>query len=250
MAEPRVVLSAANVSVSYRIGSRKFGSFKEFVLSRLRGESNDLREFHALSDVSIDIGAGHCVGLIGHNGSGKSTLLKVLAGILRARDGRINVNGRMTSLIELGVGFDSELQARDNIYLGCSLMGFSRAEIDAHFDQILDFAQLRDFMDFPLKNYSSGMYARLGFACATAFNPDILLVDEVLAVGDEAFQARCHKRINELKSKGSGIVLVTHDMGAVQQFCDSVCVLDHGKLVYQGTPQEGIARYRSLIGVQ
>ena len=250
MHDAKVVLNAAHVSVSYRIASRKFGSLKEYALSRLKRENHDVRDFHALRDVSVAVEAGQCVGLIGHNGSGKSTLLKVMAGILKGQSGRIEVNGRLTSLIELGVGFDSELPARDNIYLGCCLMGFSRAEIDAKFDQIIDFAQLRDFLDFPVKNYSSGMYARLGFACATAFDPEILLVDEVLAVGDEAFQARCHSRINELKSRGGGIVLVTHDMGAVQQFCDVVHVLDHGQLVFKGDVQEGIARYRSLIGVQ
>ena len=243
------ILSAQNVSVSYRIPTRRYGSPKEMVLSRLKGEKNPVVEFAALEQVSIELKAGECVGLIGHNGCGKSTLLKVIAGILSTKAGKVTYEGRLTSLIELGAGFDPELPARDNIFLACTLMGIAKREINENLQRIIEFAELDRFLDFPLKNYSSGMYARLGFSCATIINPDIILVDEVLAVGDEAFQAKCLRRILELKENGKGIILVTHDMGAVQRFCDRVYVLDHGRLVYQGPNLEGIAAYRRYQGL-
>ncbi len=226
---------------------RKFSSLKEFVVSKIKGERRKINHFQALNDVSIDVRNGECVGLIGHNGCGKSTLLKVLAGILPPSHGKVGHVGRMTSLIELGAGFDSELGAVDNIYLACSLMGFSRQEIRSKIDEIIDFAGLRDFLDFPIKNYSSGMAARLGFSCATIVRPDILLVDEVLAVGDEAFQHKCFEKISGLKKDRKGIILVTHDMSAVQTFCDRVYVLDHGSLVFSGNVEDGIAKYRELL---
>ncbi len=241
------LLKAQSISVSYQILSRKFGSFKEYILSKIKGEKIKVQEFHALKGVSVDLFPGECIGLIGHNGSGKSTLLKVIAGILKAKIGNVDYSGRMTSLIELGAGFDSELPAYDNIYLSCTLMGFSRKEINENVDKIIQFAELQDFLDFPIKNYSSGMTARLGFACATAIDPDILLIDEVLAVGDERFQKKCHDRINELRKKGKGIILVSHDMSAIESFCDRVYVLNHGDLVHEGDVIQGIAKYRELM---
>lgn len=241
------LLTADNIEVSFQMHSRKFGSFKELLLARLRGEKIRVDEFQALKGVSIHVQPGECVGLIGHNGSGKSTLLKVLTGILEPKNGRVQHKGHLTSLIELGAGFDSELPATDNIFLGCCLMGYSKKQIAARFKDIISFAELENFLDFPLKNYSSGMYARLGFACATAFDPDIVLVDEVLAVGDEGFQAKCHQKVKELKGSGKGIVLVTHDMNAVKNFCERVYVLHHGLVVYEGAVDTAIAKYRELM---
>ena len=241
------LLTADNIAVSFQMHSRKFGSFKELLLAKLRGEKIHVDEFQALKGVSIHLQPGECVGLIGHNGSGKSTLLKVLTGILEPKNGQVQHTGHLTSLIELGAGFDSELPATDNIFLGCCLMGYSKKQIAERFKDIISFAELENFLDFPLKNYSSGMYARLGFACATAFDPDIVLVDEVLAVGDEAFQAKCHQKVKELKDSGKGIVLVTHDMNAVKKFCERVYVLHHGLVVYEGAVDAAIAKYRELM---
>lgn len=243
------LLTAENIKVSFQMHSRKFGSFKELLLSKIRGEKTEVENFEALKGVSIHVNPGECVGLIGHNGSGKSTLLKVLTGILEPRSGKVDYRGRLTSLIELGAGFDSELPAKDNIFLGCCLMGYSKKQIAARFEEIIAFANLKDFLDFPLKNYSSGMYARLGFACATAFDPDIVLVDEVLAVGDEAFQTKCHRKVNELKIAGKGIVLVTHDMNAVKNFCERVYVLDHGQVAFEGPVDAAVQKYRDLMGL-
>ena len=243
------LLTADQIEVSFQMHSRKFGSFKELILTKLRGEKVNVEEFIALKGVSIKIYPGECVAIIGHNGSGKSTLLKVLSGILDPKAGRVSYNGHLTSLIELGAGFDSDLPAKDNVYLGCCLMGYSKKQIDAKFKDIIAFAELESFLDFPLKNYSSGMYARLGFACATAFDPDIVLVDEVLAVGDEAFQAKCHQRVNELKKSGKAIVLVTHDMNAVKNFCERAYVLHHGEVAYEGAIDPSVKKYRELMGL-
>jgi ABC-type polysaccharide/polyol phosphate transport system ATPase subunit len=191
--------------------------------------------------------AGECLALIGHNGSGKSTLLKTLVGIISPTHGRVVTKGRVASLIELGAGFDGELSGEENIFLACTLMGLSKKQIQQNIQSILQFAELEEFAQFPLKNYSSGMYARLGFSCATLLDPDILIVDEVLAVGDEKFQAKCLKRIEDLKKLGKSIVFVTHDMNAVTTFCDRVVLLDHGSLVYDGRPEIAINLFRKLM---
>lgn len=242
-------LSAQNVVVSYQLPSRRFTSLKEYLLSYIKGEKHEMQTFDALKGISIVLNRSECVGLVGRNGCGKSTLLKVLAGIISPTVGDVVHSGRLTSLIELGAGFDGELTAVDNIYLACTLMGVSQAEIKSRLNDIIEFAELRDFLNFPIKNYSSGMAARLGFACATIVEPEILLIDEVLAVGDEAFQQKCLQRIQELKKTGKSIVLVTHDMLAVERFCDRVYLLDHGRLVFEGDPIEGIRQYRQVLAV-
>lgn len=210
MTESRAVLSAEHISVTYRVSNRKFGSLKEFAVALLRREVIAYSQLHVLRDVSLVLHPGECIGLLGHNGSGKSTLLKVLAGILKPKIGVVDFVGRMTSLIELGAGFDPELTAVDNIFLSCTLMGIPIPEIREHVGDIIHFAELEKFTEFPLKNYSSGMYARLGFACATVIDPSIILIDEVIGVGDEAFQAKCHARLETLRKMGRAIVLVSH----------------------------------------
>lgn len=245
-----VKLTANDISVRYQLPERQFGNLKEYLISKIKREKIVVNEFKALKSVSIKLKPGECVGLIGHNGCGKSTLLKVLAGILSPTSGDVAYKGRLTSLIELGAGFDNELTAIDNIYLACTLMGVAKSEIKMRLDEIIAFAELEQFLHFPIKNYSSGMTARLGFACATIVDPEILLVDEVLAVGDEAFQKKCLDRIESLKSRGKSIVLVTHDMGAVERFCDRVYLLDHGNLIFEGEPLKAIPRYREALGIQ
>jgi ABC-type polysaccharide/polyol phosphate transport system ATPase subunit len=240
-------LRADAISVTYKIPKIKSGTLKEYMLRQLMRKPIEEERFEALKQVSLELRPSECVGLIGHNGCGKSTLLKVIAGILEPSSGRVMYEGRMASLIELGAGFDGELNAIDNIYLTCALMGVPKSEISRHLDQIIEFAEIEQFKDFQLKNFSSGMYARLGFACATILNPDILLVDEVLAVGDEAFQQKCFDRIFKLKSNQKSILLVSHDMSAVQRFCNRVYVLEKGHLLFSGDTIEGIEHYRESL---
>ena len=209
----------------------------------LRGGRAKYEEFWALSDVSLEIPRGTTFGLIGHNGSGKSTLLKCIARILRADRGTIAVDGSMSSLLELGAGFHPELSGRDNIYLNGSILGLSRKQLDAKYDEIVSFAGLERFVDTPVKNYSSGMYVRLGFAVAINVDPDVLLVDEVLAVGDEEFQRRCDEKFADLKAAGKTIVLVSHALDSVRRICDQAAWLDGGVLKGVGRPGELIDSY-------
>ena len=239
-----IVITARDVSKSFR-GSGRATSLKERVLRMGHGTGE---RFFALRDVTLDISAGHTVGLIGPNGSGKSTLLKILTGILRPSSGLVDVRGRVSSLLELGAGFNGELSGRDNVYLNASLLGLSRKETDALFDSIVSFAELEDFIDNPVKHYSSGMYVRLGFAVAVHVDPDILLVDEVLAVGDEAFAKKCLDKIAEFQQEGRTILFVTHSLDLVDQICDRGIVLDHGRVVFDGDPQFATGTLRALLG--
>ena len=238
------VISAREVSKSFR-GSARATSLKERVLKLGHGTGE---RFFALRDVTLDIGSGHTVGLIGPNGSGKSTLLKILTGILRPSAGEVRVSGRVSSLLELGAGFNGELSGRDNVYLNASLLGLSRRETDGLFDSIVAFSELEDFIDNPVKHYSSGMYVRLGFAVAVHVDPDILLVDEVLAVGDEAFAKKCLDKIAEFQREGRTILFVTHSLSLVDEICDRGVVLDHGRVVFDGDPQFATGTLRALLG--
>lgn len=204
-------------------------------------------EFHALDGVSLRIEQGETVGLIGHNGSGKSTLLKCMARILPADQGRVETHGRVATLLELGAGFQQDLSGRENIYLNGSILGLSRKQIDAAFDAIVDFAGIRDFLDTAIRNYSSGMYVRLGFAIAVHVDPDILLVDEVLSVGDVAFQERSLARMRSFKERGKTVVLVSHDLGAVRSLCDRTVVLDRGRITFDGEVEQAITFYNRLM---
>lgn len=205
-------------------------------------------EFHALENVSFQIQQGETVGIIGHNGSGKSTLLKVLAKILPVDAGEVTINGRMASLLELGAGMHGDLSGRENIYLNGAILGLSRDEIDTRFDDIVDFAGIRPFLDTAVRNYSSGMYVRLGFAIAVNVDPDILLVDEVLSVGDAVFQHRSMERMRQFKEQGKTIVIVSHDLSSVEELCDRTIVLHHGELVFDGPARQGVLQYTSLMG--
>lgn len=239
-----IAISAQGITKRFMVHTERATSLKERVVRR----KSSGQEFYALRDVSVDIERGTTVGLIGPNGSGKSTLLKVLAGILRPTSGQISANGRIASLLELGAGFNGELTGRENVYLNAALLGLSRREIDRLFDAIVDFSELEEFIDNPVKHYSSGMYVRLGFAVAVHVDPDILLVDEVLAVGDEHFARKCMAKIAEFQSEQRTILFVTHGLGQVEQICNRALVLDHGRLQFDGDPEFATEELRKILG--
>lgn len=213
----------------------------------MRGKISKYAEFWAIRGVSFNVKKGTTLGLIGSNGSGKSTLLKTLAKIYWPDEGEIHYSGRMSALLEVGSGFHPELTGKENIYLNGSILGMKRKEIDERFEQIVDFSGVRDFIDQPVKNYSSGMYVRLGFAVAIHVEPEILIVDEVLAVGDAAFQRQCFDRFGELKARGTTIILVTHDMDAVRELCDEVAWLEKGSLRVVGDAQTVTQKYMDSL---
>lgn len=238
MGSPAVVVD--DVSKMFRIYHERNQSLKASIM---RGRRAKYDEFWALKDVSLEIPAGTTYGLIGHNGSGKSTLLKTMARILQPDSGSITTHGKVSALLELGAGFHPELSGRDNVYLNGSILGLSKKSLDAKFDEIVGFAGLEEFIDQPVKNYSSGMYVRLGFSVAVHVDPDILMVDEVLAVGDEEFQRRCMEKFKDFRDAGKTIVLVSHALGTVRSMCDEVAWLDHGKLLEIGSPNTVIDKY-------
>jgi ABC-2 type transport system ATP-binding protein len=242
----QLAIRAAGVGKRFR-GHRPATSLKERLIRRPSGRSGE--EFWALRDVTVEVPHGRTVGLIGANGSGKSTLLKVLAGILRPTTGEVAVNGRVASLLELGAGFNGELTGRQNVFLNASLLGLTRRETVARFDSIVDFSELEDFIDEPVKHYSSGMYVRLGFSVAVHVDPDILLVDEVLAVGDEAFSRKCLDRIGQFQQEGRTILFVSHALDLVERICDQVVVLHHGRVQYDGDPEWATGTLRGLLGL-
>jgi ABC-type polysaccharide/polyol phosphate transport system ATPase subunit len=212
-----------------------------------RAGEGETEDFYALKGVSFDIKQGETIGFIGPNGSGKSTILKLLARIIYPSQGKLIVRGSVASLIEVGAGFHPELTGRENVFLYGSIMGMKRAEVRKKFDQIVSFAELERFIDTPVKRYSSGMYVRLGFAVAAHINPHVLLVDEVLAVGDASFQSKCQQRIEELRRGGMTIAFVSHDMTAVERLCERVVFLQHGQIRSEGEPQKVISDYYNAV---
>lgn len=232
--------------VSKRFVLRKDNSLKERLVTFGRGNKHR-KEFWALNDISLTIQAGHTVALIGHNGSGKSTLLKVIGGIIDPTTGHVARRGRIAALLELGAGFHPDLTGRENVFLNASIMGLSRAETDARFDDILEFSGIGEFIDTQVKFYSSGMYVRLAFAVAVHTDPDLLLVDEVLAVGDEAFQRKCLDKIRSFQEEGRTIILVTHSLSQVPEMCDRAILLNRGEIVYDGEPREAVVQFRDIL---
>jgi ABC-2 type transport system ATP-binding protein len=225
-----------NVSKTFRLPHEKTTSLKSLVINLGRGRTYEKQQ--ALEDVSFEVKKGEFFGIVGRNGSGKSTLLKMLAGIYSPSRGRIHVDGKLTPFIELGVGFNPELTGRENVFLNGALLGFSRREMARMYDEIVEFAELERFMDQKLKNYSSGMQVRLAFSIAIQAKSNILILDEVLAVGDAAFQQKCFDYFEDLKGQKSTVVFVTHDMDAVRRFCDRAIYIDAGHLTHSGTPQD------------
>lgn len=233
-----------NVRKKFRLYHEKHETLKETILARKR---SSFTELWALDGVSYEFEKGRTYGIIGENGSGKSTLLKTITRILRPDTGSIEVNGRTSALLELGAGFHPELTGRENIYLNGAILRLSRAEVNAKYDEIVNFSEIGNFIDMPVKNYSSGMYMRLGFAIAVNVDPDVLLIDEVLAVGDESFQTKCYEKISQFQKQGKTIVFVSHDLNAVQEICDSAVCLEHGRIIDSGDPPEVIGNYLARV---
>lgn len=223
------VIEVNDVSMHFNLMVERVDSIKEYVMKLVKGKLL-YNDFVALSHVSFKVQKGEIVGLVGLNGAGKSTLLKIIAGVLKPTEGKVITRGTIAPLIEVGAGFDPELTARENVYLNGAILGHDRKFMDSKFDEIIDFAELRNFVDVPVKNFSSGMYARLGFAIATMVQPDILIVDEVLSVGDYKFQKKCEDRIQAMLDKGVTVVLVSHDINMIKKLCTKVVWLEHGHL--------------------
>jgi lipopolysaccharide transport system ATP-binding protein len=239
-----LAIQVVDVSKRFRLYREKASSLKQRIT---RWQSSVYEEFWALRDVSLSVPRGSAYGLIGHNGSGKSTLLRLMAGIHRPTTGTVTTDGRISALLELGAGFHPELSGRENVYLNGAILGLSRKELRTKIDEIVEFAGLEEFIDSPVKVYSSGMYVRLGFSVAVHVNPEILIVDEVIAVGDEEFQRRCFEHLYKLRRSGTTIVLVSHSLGLMQNMCDRAAWLDHGVVQAEGAVDEVVQHYLGKV---
>jgi ABC-type polysaccharide/polyol phosphate transport system ATPase subunit len=242
---PETVIRLENISVRYRLPGERIQTFKEYAIRFLQGRIQ-LKEFHALRDVSLSVRRGELFGIIGQNGAGKSTMLKVISRVLIPKEGRVWIKGKVSPLLELSAGFHPELTGRENIFINGTLLGHSRQEIEEHVDEIIAFAELGAFIDAPLRTYSSGMVARLGFAASTTWTPEILILDEVLSVGDEAFQRKCMARLEGFRNGGTTTIFVSHSMDTVLSLCNRVALLDHGTVRVIGDPGEVVEAYRQV----
>lgn len=242
--EKTVRISVDHVTIRFNKANIKVDNLKEYVVRLLKRQLM-FQEFFAVKDVSFQICSGEAWGIIGTNGSGKSTILKAISGIIKPYQGKITVSGSISPLIELGAGFDAEMSARENIFLNGCILGHTEKFMQEHFDEIVDFAEVGDFLDSPIKNYSSGMRARLGFAIATVVKPQILIVDEVLSVGDAAFQQKCRQRMQEMIGGGTTLLLVSHNMNDVMRLCDHAIWLDKGVCKMQGMAKEVCEAYQN-----
>lgn len=243
-----VVIKLDEASVCYRIPREHYRTFKEFAIRRVQGRV-EFENLLALNKVSLQVHKGEVFGLIGANGAGKTTLLRLVARVMRPTSGRVVVRGRVAPLLAMGAGFHPELTGRENVYLNGALLGYTRHQIDECFDQIVDFAELKDFIEAPLRTYSSGMMARLGFSVATAVMPEVLIVDEVLSVGDIAFQEKSGGRIKQFRDQGATILLVSHGMGSIKSMCDRAAWLSHGEIVEMGEAGEMVEKFEKFMGV-
>ena len=242
MNDAAISISVQNVTQRFRVIQERPDTVRE-LFAKLARKRTGYRDFEAVSGISLDIRKGEIVGLIGRNGSGKSTLLKMMAGVYRPTSGTVVVNGTLAPLIELGAGMHPELTGRENIILNGLLMGYSKETMRERQQKIIEFADIGDFIDSPVKQYSSGMYMRLAFSVATEVDPDILVVDEILAVGDFAFQEKCLKRLRSFRDSGKTIILVSHTLAQIEEQCDRAILLEKGKLTVDGTPAEAIRTY-------
>ena len=238
------VIKAENISKVYNLQKQK--TFKEFLPALFSGGETRIK-LNALSHINFEIKKGESLAIMGRNGSGKSTMLKLIAGVTKPSDGRITVVGQGAPLIELGAGFHPELTGRENVYLNGSILGFKKKEMDKLYNGIVEFSELREFMDQPVKFYSSGMYMRLAFAVAVAETPDILLVDEILAVGDTKFQEKCLRRIKEFQKKGSTMIMVSHNLNMIDEYCQQGLLLKDGQQMFFGGVKEAINRYQEIL---
>ena len=238
--EREVVIRTENLGIKYNLSEQKVDDFKDYIIKAIKGELN-YNEFWALKNVSFTVEAGDHVGILGLNGAGKSTLLKALAGVIKPSEGKVMTKGKIVPLLELGAGFDRQYTGAENIYLYGAVLGYSRKFINSKFDEIVAFSELEDFINVPVKNYSSGMKSRLGFAIATAIQADILILDEVLAVGDAKFRKKCEAKIKEMFSNGTTVLFVSHNLSQVKKLCDKALLLEHGRVAAYGET-ERIAR--------
>jgi len=224
-----VVIKLQDVSLKFKLQREKIPSLKEFMI-RILTRKVSYVDFYALKDINLKVKRGESVGIIGRNGAGKTTLLRVIAGIYKPTSGKVTVKGRIMPIIELGAGFDMELTGRENIFLNGLLLGMTRKEIEEKYDEIVEFSGLGEFINSPMRTYSSGMILRLGFSIATAIDPDIILLDEVFAVGDREFREKCVKRMKEMRERGATLLFVSHDMNAIKENCERVILLEEGKI--------------------
>lgn len=241
------IIRVNNLTKVYKLYNKPIDIIKEMIRFRRK---NYHKDFYALNDVSFEVKKGETLGIIGVNGSGKSTVLKIITGVLSKTSGDVYIGGKISALLELGAGFNMEYTGIENIYLNGLMMGFSKTEIDKKIDKIIEFADIGDFVNRPVKLYSSGMFVRLAFSLSIAVEPDILIVDEALSVGDIFFQAKCFKRMDELKKSGTTIIMVTHDLGTVMRYCDRTLVLNSGKKVAEGSPHDMVDLYKKILAGQ
>ena len=248
MKKKEIMIDVDNVSMRFNLGIEKGFSLKQWFVDFGKHKKKKKNEFWALKDVDFKINRGEVVGFIGANGAGKSTLLKVVAGVMKPTKGSVKAYGNICPMIELGAGFDSQLTARENIYLNGAVMGYSKALIDSKFEEIVEFSELRDFLDVPVQNFSSGMVARLAFSIATIVEPEILIVDEILSVGDIAFQAKSEAKMMEMIKNGATVLYVSHSLKSIEKLCDKVIWLDHGNIIKIGGKEVSQLRYEKLNG--
>lgn len=242
--EKEIVISVENLNKDYRLYDNKIDRLKE-AMNPLKKSYHQV--YHALNDVSFQVGRGETVGIIGTNGSGKSTILKIITGVLTPSSGNVQINGRISALLELGAGFNMEYTGIQNIYLNGTMIGFTKEEIEKRMDDILEFADIGDFVHQPVKTYSSGMFVRLAFAVAINIDPEILIVDEALSVGDVFFQAKCYRKFEEFKKQGKTILFVSHDLGSISKYCDRVVLLNKGTKVAEGKPKQIVDMYKKIL---
>ena len=240
-------ISVKGVTKVYQLYDKPIDRLKEAMSIR---KKNYHKDFFALDEVSFDVGKGQTVGIIGTNGSGKSTILKIITGVLSPTKGTVEVNGKISALLELGAGFNSEYTGIENIYMNGTMMGYTKEEMDAKLPEILEFADIGDFVYQPVKTYSSGMFVRLAFALAINVEPEILIVDEALSVGDVFFQAKCFRKMDEIRKKGTTVLMVTHDMGSVIKYCEKVVLLNRGHFVAEGPAGEMVDLYKKILANQ
>lgn len=248
MKKQEIMIDVDNVSMRFNLGIEKGFSLKQWFVDFGKHKKKKKNEFWALKDVDFKINRGEVVGFIGANGAGKSTLLKVVAGVMKPTKGSVKSYGNICPMIELGAGFDSQLTARENIYLNGAVMGYSKALIDSKFEEIVEFSELRDFLDVPVQNFSSGMVARLAFSIATIVEPEILIVDEILSVGDIAFQAKSEAKMMEMIKNGATVLYVSHSLKSIEKLCDKVIWLDHGNIIKIGGKEICKLYYEKING--
>lgn len=239
------IIEVNDVSVMFRLYRERVDGIKEFVIKKIKNQIS-YDEFWALKEIQFDVGRGEAIGLVGRNGSGKSTLLKTIAGVLKPTKGNVVIKGTVAPMIELGAGFDTELTAAENVFLNGAILGYPREMLEENMEKIIEFSELRDFMDVPIKNFSSGMFARLGFAVATIYTPDILIVDEILSVGDWQFQEKCQRRIHEMLEQGTTLLFVSHSMEQVKSICNRAILINHGEMLMDDSVDKVWERYNKL----